>query len=100
MSATNGTASPTIRRVPDEAIDRAISAGNRVRIVFVSVDGDEGYPSYFPECFAKLRLTIRSRGCDEGEIMETVTFVCHSGSVIGFVCSKMYGRGYLPLRYV
>jgi hypothetical protein len=75
-STANGIASPTIRRVLDEAIERAISADNRVRVVVVSVDGDEGYMSYFNECFAKLRVIIRPRGCDGGELMETVTCVC------------------------
>jgi hypothetical protein len=75
MGAANGPASPTIRKVLDEAIERAISADNRVRIVFVSVDEDEGYTSDFNECFAKLRVTSRSRGCDREELMETVTSV-------------------------
>jgi hypothetical protein len=52
MTTAKGTASPTIRRFLDEAIEKAISADNRVRILFVSVDGDEGYTSYFNECFA------------------------------------------------
>jgi hypothetical protein len=76
MNATNGTTSPTIRRVLDEAIEKVISADNRVRIVFVSIDGDESYTSYFNECFVKLRVAIRSSGCDGGEQTETVTSVC------------------------
>jgi hypothetical protein len=47
-----------------------------MRIVFVSVDGDESYMSYFNECFAKLRVTIRFSWCDGGELMEIVTSVC------------------------
>jgi hypothetical protein len=76
MSAANETASPTIRRVLDEAIERAISADNRVRIVFLRVDGDEGGTSDFNECFAKLRVTICCSGCDGGQLMETVTSMC------------------------
>jgi hypothetical protein len=75
MSTANRTASPTIRRVLDEAIEKVISANNRVRIVFVSVDGEEGYLSYFNECFVKLSVTIRSSGCDGGELMEPVASV-------------------------
>jgi hypothetical protein len=60
----------------DEAIERAISTDNRVRIVFAGVDRDNSYLSDFNECFAQLRVTIRSRWCDGGELMETVTSVC------------------------
>jgi hypothetical protein len=76
MNAANGTASPTIRRVTNEVIERSISADNRVRIVFMNVDGDEGYMSYFNECFAMVRGAIRSGGCDGGELMETVALLC------------------------
>jgi hypothetical protein len=100
MSAVNGTASPTILRVLDEAIEREISADNGVRIVFVSVDGDESDTSDFNECFTTRRVTIRFLWCDGGELMEAVISMVHSGSVTGFVCSQMHGRAHLPHRYV
>jgi hypothetical protein len=43
LSAASGTASPTIRKVLDETIGKAISADSGMKIVFASVDGDEGY---------------------------------------------------------
>jgi hypothetical protein len=76
MSAVTGTASPRIRAVRDKAIERVISANNRVRILFVSVDGDKGYTSYFNGRFVKLRVTSRSDRCDGEEPMETVTSAC------------------------
>jgi hypothetical protein len=100
MSAANGTASPTIRRVLDEAIERAASANKRVKIVFISVDGKEGYTSYFNGCFAKLRVMTRSGGCNGGELMETVTSMCPFWINDWLFLLKMHGRGYLPLRYV
>jgi hypothetical protein len=58
MSAANGTASLTIHKVLDEAVERAISAGNRVRIIFVSVNGYEDDTSYFNECFAESNHSV------------------------------------------
>jgi hypothetical protein len=42
LSRASGIALPTIRKGLDEAIERTISADSRVKIVFVSVNGDEG----------------------------------------------------------
>jgi hypothetical protein len=75
LSAASGTASPTIRKVLDEVIEKAISAGSRMKIVYASVDGDEGYTSHFNECFSQLKSSIQCAGCDERKLIETVTSV-------------------------
>jgi hypothetical protein len=57
-SWNSGAASAPIQEVLDEAIRSVISADQRIKIIFTSVDGDEGYKSNFARCFSQIKACL------------------------------------------
>jgi hypothetical protein len=76
FSAHTGTASPQIRQVIDAAIDSLISADPRIKIAFISVDGDEGYGANFTTCFTKIKACVAHAVLTQRPLVEGLISLC------------------------
>jgi hypothetical protein len=66
-------ASAKIRAVLDEAIKAVISADPRIRIAFISVDGDEGYGTNFTRCFSAIKSCLLHTQFAECNLVDALT---------------------------
>jgi hypothetical protein len=62
LSAMTGMASSQIRKVLNDAIEPVISADTRVKIAFISTDGDEGHRQILLYVFRRSSYVLRSAG--------------------------------------
>jgi hypothetical protein len=76
LSWNSSTASGSIREVLDDAIRSVISADQRIRIAFISVDGDEGHESNFARRFSQVKACHAQPVFTKGKLIKDLITLC------------------------
>jgi hypothetical protein len=71
-----GATSASIRAVLDNAIRSVISADQRIKIPFISVDGDEGYESNLARCLSQIKACLAQAAFTQGKLIKDLIALC------------------------
>jgi hypothetical protein len=76
LSWNSGMASASIREVLNDVIRSVIPADQRIKIAFISVDGDEGYESNFARCFSQTKACLAQPAFTQGKLIKYLIVLC------------------------